>query len=138
MEPDFAAAHYFLAWAYEQKEMDAETVTHLQRALMLSPGSPDRVGALGHAHAVFKRKEQARKALKELHKLSERRFVSAYDFAIVYVGLGEADQAFTWLERACEERSFSMLMSLKGEPRLDALRAHPRFQDLVRRVGLPP
>jgi TolB-like protein/Flp pilus assembly protein TadD len=138
MEPDFGAARYFLAWAYEQKGMDEETIAHLQRALIVSPGSPDRVGALGHAHAVFKRKEQARKALQELHKLSERRFVSAYDFAIIHVGLGEADQAFQWLERACEERSFSMLMSLKAEPRLDPLRSDPRFQDLVRRVGLPP
>jgi hypothetical protein len=87
---------------------------------------------------VFKRKEQARMALEELHKLSERRFVSAYDFAIIYVGLGETDQAFQWLERACEERSFSMLMSLKAEPRLDWLRSDARFQNLVRRVGLPP
>jgi TolB-like protein/tetratricopeptide (TPR) repeat protein len=138
MEPDFAAAHYFLAWAFEQKRMYEETIAHLQRALMVCPDSPDGVGALGHAHAVFKRKEQARRTLKELHKLTERRFVSAYDFAIIHVGLGEADQAFQWLERACEERSFSMLMSLKAEPRLDPLRPHARFQDLVRRVGLPP
>jgi TolB-like protein/tetratricopeptide (TPR) repeat protein len=138
MEPDFAAAHYFLGGAYEQKGMYEETITHLQKALIVSPGSPDRVGALAHAHAVFKRKEQAQKALQELHKLAERRYVSAYDFAIIYVGLGEPDQAFQWLERACEERSFSMLMSLKAEPRLDTLRSHPRFQDLARRVGLPP
>jgi tetratricopeptide (TPR) repeat protein len=138
MEADFAAAHDLLAWAYEQKGMYRETVTHFERALIVSPGSPDKLGALGHAHAVFEKKELARKALRELHKLSERRFVSAYDFAIIYVGLGDADQAFQWLERACEERSFSMLMSLKAEPRLDRLRLDPRFQELVRRVGLPP
>ncbi|MGD1103881.1 MAG: tetratricopeptide repeat protein, partial [Terriglobia bacterium] len=136
MEPDFAAAHYFLGWAYEQKGMYEETIAHLQKALAVSPGSPDRIGALGHAHAVFKRRGDAQKALKELHKLSERRFVSAYDFAIIYVGLDEADQAFKWLERAYEERSFSMLMSLTADPRLDTLRSDPRFQDLVRRVGL--
>jgi adenylate cyclase len=118
--------------------MYEETITHLQRALIASPDSPDKVGALGHAHAVFKKRGDARKALKELHKLGKQRFVSAYDFAIVYVGLGETDQAFQWLERACEERSFSMLMSLKAEPRLDTLRSHPRFQKLVRRVGLAP
>jgi tetratricopeptide (TPR) repeat protein len=137
MEPDFAAAHCFLAWAYEQKGIYEEAITHLQRALMVSPGSPDTVGALGHAHAVFERRAYARDALEELYKLSERRFVSAYDFAIIHVGLGETDQAFQWLERACEERSFSMLMSLKAEPRLDTLRSDPRFQELVRRVGLP-
>ncbi len=138
MEPDFAAAHYFLGRAYEQKGRYEETITHLEQALAISPGSPDRVGALGHAYATGKRKGKAEKALKELHKLSERRFVSAYDFAIIYVGLEEADQAFKWLERACQERSFSMLKSLKAEPRLDPLRPDPRFQDLVRRVGLPP
>jgi tetratricopeptide (TPR) repeat protein len=137
MEPDFAAAHYYLGRAYEQKGMYEETITHLQKALTVSPGSPDRTGALGHAHAVYKRRGYAEKALKELHKLSERRFVSAYDFAIIYVGLDEADQAFEWLGRAYEERSFSMLKSLKAEPRLDNLRSDPRFQDLVRRVGLP-
>ena len=138
MEPDFAAAHYFLGGAYEQKGMYEETVEHLQRASTVSPGSPDRIGALGHAHAVFRRREYARKALRELHELSKRRFVSSYDFAIIHAGLGEAENAFKWLERACEERSFSMLMSLKAEPRLDPLRPHARFQDLVRRVGLPP
>jgi hypothetical protein len=73
-----------------------------------------------------------------LHKLSARRFVSSFDFAIIHVGLGEAEEAFKWLERACEERSFSMLMSLKAEPRLDPLRSDARFLDLVRRVGFPP
>ena len=118
--------------------MYKETITHLQKALAASPDSPDKVGALGHAHAVFKRRGYAQKALTKLHKLSERRFVSAYDFAIIYVGLEEADQAFKWLERAYEECSFSMLMSLKAEPRLETLRSDPRFQDLVRRVGLLP
>jgi TolB-like protein/Flp pilus assembly protein TadD len=138
MEPDFVAAHYFLGWAYEQKGMYEETVKHLQRALTGSPGSPDGVGALGHAHAVFKRRGDARKALQELHKLSARRFVSSFDFAIIHAGLGEAEEAFKWLEKAGEERSFSMLMSLKAEPRLDPLRSDARFLDLVRRVGFPP
>ena len=138
MEPYFAAAHYFLALACEQKGMYEETIAHLQKALAISPGSPDKVGALGHAHAQFKRRAEARKALKELHDLGERRFVSAFDFAVIYTGLGDADQAFKWLQKAYEERSFSMLVSLKGEPRFDPLRSDPRFQDLVRRVGLPP
>jgi len=138
MEPFFAAAHYFLALAYEQKGMCEETIEHLQTALRVSPGSPDKLGALGHAYAVFKRKEDARKALKELYRLAEQRFVSAYDYAIVYAGLREVDRAFKWLERAHEERSFSLLVSLKAEPRLDWLRSDSRFQNLVRQVGLPP
>jgi len=138
MEPYFAAAHYFLALAFQQKRKYEEAIGHLETALRVSPGSPDLVGALGHAHAVFKRKSEARKALKELYVLEEQRFVSAFDFAMIYAGLGEADQAFEWLEKARVERSFSMLLCLKAEPRLDPLRADSRFQDLLRQVGLPP
>jgi TolB-like protein/tetratricopeptide (TPR) repeat protein len=137
MEPYFAAAHYFLALAFQQKGKYEETIEHLGRALRVSPGSPDLVGALGHAYAVFKRKSEARKALKELYELEDRRFVSAFDFAMIYAGLSEADQAFEWLERARLERSFSMLLCLKAEPRLDPLRADLRFQNLQRQVGLP-
>jgi len=137
MEPYFAAAHYFLALCYQQKEKYEEAIERLESALKISPRSPDLVGALGHAHAAFKRKSEARKALKELYELEEQRFVSAFDFAMVYCGLGEADQAFEWLEKARGERSFSMLLSLKAEPRLDPLRADFRFQDLLRQVGLP-
>jgi len=64
-----------------------------------------RFGAFAVAYAVFHNKAKAQKLLKELRELSERRFVSAYDFAILYAGLGEKDQAFEWLERAYEERS---------------------------------
>jgi hypothetical protein len=56
---------------------------------------------------------------------------------VVHVGLGANDKAFEYLERAYEERSGSLIY-LKVEPILDPLRSDPRFQDLVRRVGLPP
>jgi TolB-like protein/Flp pilus assembly protein TadD len=137
MEPYFAAAHYFLALCLQQKGKCEEAIERLERALKISPGSPDLVGALGHAHAAFKKKSEARKALKELYELDEQRFVSAFDFAMIYAGLGETDQAFEWLEKARAERSFSMLLCLKAEPRLDPLRADIRFQDLLRQVGLP-
>jgi TolB-like protein/Tfp pilus assembly protein PilF len=137
MEPYFAAAHHFLALCFQQKGKHAEAIEGLERALRISPGSPDLVGALGHAHAAFKRKSEARKALKELQELEEQRFVSAFDFAMIYTGLSEADRAFEWLAKARAERSFSMLLSLKAEPRLDPLRSDVRFQDLLRQVGLP-
>lgn len=57
--------------------------------------------------------------------------------ALIYVGLGEKDLAFTWLEKAYEERSFE-LSFIKAEPRMDGLRSDPRFRDLLRRMGLPP
>jgi hypothetical protein len=62
--------------------------------------------------------------------------VSAFSFAVIYLGLGEKDQAFAWLEKAYEERSF-LLAYLKVDPIWDPLRSDPRFADLVRRIGLP-
>ena len=57
--------------------------------------------------------------------------------AHVYIGLGDKDQAFAWLEKAYADHSWYMA-SLKVDPELGALRSDPRFTDLVRRIGLPP
>ena len=70
-------------------------------------------------------------------QLRERRYVSAYGIALVYVGLAEKDQAWTWLEKAYEERARE-LGEFKPDPRLDGFRPDPRYQDLLRRLGLPP
>jgi tetratricopeptide (TPR) repeat protein len=136
MEPQFAAAHHFLGGAYVQKAIYEEAISHLQTAVVLSERRPDKLAALGHAYAVFGENAKAQKVLEELRGLSEQRFVSAYDFAILYAGLGEKGQALEWLERAYEERAFSLLMGLKVEPKLDSLRSDPRFQELARRAGL--
>ncbi len=69
--------------------------------------------------------------------MSKRRYISPYLFAVVYVGLGDKEQAFAWLEKAYQDRSF-WLIWLKVEPRFDSLRDDPRFQDLLRRIGLQP
>ena len=63
-------------------------------------------------------------------------FRSAYDIAVVYVGLGEHVRAMDWLEKAYQER-FSWLIWLQVEPMFDSLRSDRQFLDLVRRVGLP-
>jgi len=70
-----------------------------------------------------------------LKVLSKRRYVSPYFVALIYTGLGEEDQAFAWLQKAHEDR-WGWLAYLKMDPRLDSLRADPRFADLARRIGL--
>ena len=62
--------------------------------------------------------------------------MSSYELAAIYVGLGETEQAFQRLERSYQERSFH-LINLKVRPEFERLRPDPRFQDLVRRIGLP-
>lgn len=90
---------------------------------------------LGHAYALAGERGKAQEALAELHEMSKRVYFSPYFFAIVYVGLGEKEQALAWLEKTYQDRS-SDLIWLKVEPLFDALRSEPRFQDLLRRVGL--
>jgi hypothetical protein len=72
-----------------------------------------------------------------LKMAAERRYISPYSIAVIYLGLGDKEQAFAWLNRAYQERD-NWLIYLNVEPRLDPLRSDPRFTDLLRRVGLSP
>ncbi|MFQ5927901.1 MAG: hypothetical protein ACE5MH_10770, partial [Terriglobia bacterium] len=67
---------------------------------------------------------------------AKRHYVSPFTMALAYMELGENEQAMAWLERSYEEREGG-LPFLNASPGLDPLRSDPRFQDLVRRVGLP-
>lgn len=134
MDPNFYLAHLWLGRAYEQKGEYAEAISELQKAKMLAD-TPETLSALGHVYAISSRRGDAIKILNELTELTRRRYVSPYFMATVYAGLDDKDQAFLWLERACEERSFG-LVYLKVDPILDVLRADSRFTELLRRIGL--
>jgi tetratricopeptide (TPR) repeat protein len=95
------------------------------------------IAALGHAYAQSGEPDKANQALAELREMSKQHYISPYLTAVVYLGLGDKDQAFAWLDKAYQDRS-SLLIWLKVEPLFDPLRADPRFQDLLRRVGLMP
>ena len=136
LDPNFATAHYFIGWVYERKGMYGEAIAELQKARTLS-GNIDFLAVLGHAYAVSGRTKQARKILDEVKAFSERAYVSPYVLALIYMGLGEKDQAFAWLETAFTERAINLVV-LKVDPRYDGLRDDPRFNDLLRRIGLEP
>ena len=76
--------------------------------------------------------------LAQMHETFNQGYVEPYSFATVYVALGQADQAFHWLERACQDRSSFLATWVNGDPRLDSLRSDPRMSDLLRRMGLEP
>ncbi len=92
--------------------------------------------AVGHAYAASGKRAEAQKAIEELKVLAQKRCVPALYIAPIYGRLGEKDEAMRWLEKAYEERS-DYLLFLKREPLADPVRSDPRFQALVRRIGLP-
>ncbi len=137
IDPNFARAHWILGWASLRKGAFGEAIAEFQRAITLSPNITEYRGGLGHAYGRAGKSAEARKLLSELKELSRRRYVSWLDFATIYAGLGEKDQAFAFLEKAYEQHD-ARLVWVKGYPLLDPLRTDPRFADLLRRIGLSP
>jgi TolB-like protein/DNA-binding winged helix-turn-helix (wHTH) protein/Tfp pilus assembly protein PilF len=134
MDPAFALAHNQLAQAYIQKKMFAEAIAELQEAIRLSGDSPIFVANLARAYAGSNRSAEAIKLLDHLKKRSTQGPPPVAQIAMIYVALGDKDQAMTWLERGYEERFNPGVLERQC---FDALRSDSRFQDLLRRVGLP-
>lgn len=134
--PDSPDAHQGLGLAYSFENRLAEAIVEMQKALTASEDNAWIIADLGYVYAVAGKRREAYKALKDLTEISKRKYVSAYLVAVVYAGLGEQELAFRWLSRALEERS-DLLVSLKVDPYFASLRPDPRFQTLLRRVGLP-
>jgi serine/threonine protein kinase/TolB-like protein/Flp pilus assembly protein TadD len=137
MNPNLFWQHFELGRAYEQRTMFGQAIAEFQKALAISGENTFAISGLGHAYASSNQRPQAQKLLDQLKELTTRRYVAPSDFALIYLGLGEKDEAVKWLQKAYEERCWYMVV-LNLDPRLDELRADPRFRDLVHRVGLAP
>ena len=134
MHPTYQHPQALLALAYEQKGLWAKAIPEMERAYELDPDQ-DALAQLGHIYAVSGRTADAIKTLGQLQELSRRRYVSAYNIAVLYAGLGQKDEAFHWLEKIDEDRS-EWFAAVNVDPRLDSLHSDPRFADLLRSVGL--
>jgi TolB-like protein/DNA-binding winged helix-turn-helix (wHTH) protein/Tfp pilus assembly protein PilF len=136
LEPDDGEAHLGLGWVDGEKKMYREAITELEKVVNLWNRNSVAVASLGEVLGYSGRKQEARKLLEELEERSKHRYVSPYLIALVQMGLGERDQAIASLEQGYTNRD-QWMMYLKADPRWDDLRSDPRFQDLIRRVGLP-
>jgi DNA-binding winged helix-turn-helix (wHTH) protein/Flp pilus assembly protein TadD len=129
-------AHFLLGWAYEQQGKFAEALAELNQADRLDD-NPQVLASLGHVYALSGQRAQAQKVIEDL-KSAKYRYVSPYDVATIHAGLEQKDEAMAWLEKAYEDRSGWLALWLKVDPKFDGLRADPRFQKLLQRVGLAP
>jgi eukaryotic-like serine/threonine-protein kinase len=134
LEPNYWFARQYVASAYIEKGMFAEAVTEAYKAKELSGASTRPAGFRGYALAKAGRRAEARSELEALLRLSKERYVSRYNIAIIYNGLGDRDEALGWLQRGYLEREPRMVF-LRVEPKWNNLRGDPRFQDLLRRIG---
>jgi tetratricopeptide (TPR) repeat protein len=116
--------------------MHDEATAMVQKAIALS-GDTAKLMALGRLYAAAGRTDDALKIIDELREMSKQRYISAYALGLIYAALDEIDRAFDYLEAAYAERAGDLIF-LKADPWLSPLRSDPRFQDLLRRVGLPP
>jgi tetratricopeptide (TPR) repeat protein len=118
----------FLGEVYLKERRFPEGIAELQKAGQFG------VATLGYAYAVSGNRAEAEKVLGQLQALSTQKYVPPFTIALIYAGLGDKDQAFSWLEKAYAERSVWMSW-LKVDPKVDSLRSDPRFADLMRRIG---
>jgi eukaryotic-like serine/threonine-protein kinase len=133
--PDSHMYHAFLGLNYEQIGEHDKAIVELNKTLEAEENTEGRA-QLAHAYAVGGKPEDARKLLKYLMDLSQKNhYVSAFDIAMIHLGLGDTDRAFEWLHKAAEDHS-EWFTYLNVDPRLDSIRSDPRFADLQKKLHL--
>ena len=136
LDPDFPLGHSFLALALLGQDRYADAVAELEKLRGPSLALPSRyAGELGYAYAMSGRRADALRVLAELEGRSQREHVSPTARALIYMGLGNKDQSFVWLEKAYAEREWRM-RQLKANPLWDSLRSDPRFTRLLKNIHL--
>jgi len=134
MDPNWYLARMVLCQIYTYKGQFAEAIAECEKARGLND-DPAVLSYLASSYAQSGKRGEAFKVVAQMHELARQRYVPAYGFAFVYAALGDKDQAFQWLERSLQDRAWEIAY-LKVDPAMDSLRSDPRFDELVRRVGL--
>lgn len=135
VEPESPQALWFLGFALLGAEQYDEAIRILERAASVSHRSPGVLGLLVRAYARAGRRPEALRVLDELQRRRKAGYVPAAAFLNAYLGLGDTEQAFTWMGRAAEERS-NIMQFLKVHPFFDPLRGDPRFAAFLRQANL--
>ncbi len=134
LDPNYTWARIMLGVNHEKMGRFDEAIAELQKAHELD-SSPTMLEFLGGTYAAAGRKEEARKVVAELTARAQKRYVCPYEIATVFVGLGDKDAAFRWLEKGREERADCMPW-MKGDAKLDPVRSDPRYREILHRMGL--
>lgn len=135
MNDAFTVAHEHLGSALLQVGQANEAVAEFLKAVQLDESDIGLRASLGHAYAAAGKRDEAERIVSELLDLSKQRYVSPYFMVEILAGLERIDEAFEWLERCYADRA-PHLIFLNVEPKLNALKADPRFVNLLKRMNL--
>ncbi len=133
--PNFPYAHLALARAYATKGMYPEAIAEARTSIELNSGSSAK-GFLGLWLAKSGKREETVKLLGELKQESTRNYVQSLTFALIYLALGDKEEALNHLEKHMWSRA-ETASSYAVEPELDELRSEPRFKEMLKRMNLP-
>ena len=136
LDPNYPMTYWILGLIYRKTGRYDLAISAGEKGVNLSGGSPLMRAALAQTFATAGAVDKAIQIVDELNGLAKQRYVAPHFFAGIYIGLGELDRAIDYLEKSCAEHCH-WLIYLHIDPSVDDLRSDPRFQDLLRRVGLP-
>ena len=134
-DPKSVVSYRYLGLAQAQLGNFGEAVDALQTAVVLAPGATLHKAELAYALAVGGRRTEASTVLAELRAGHPKRFVSAYNFAVIAAGMGDVAGALDALETALRERA-NLLVWTGADPRLNPLRKEPRFLQLLKTLAI--
>jgi len=135
LDANFSRTHLRMGMAYAQQRHYQEALVEYRKSREISGDTPQVDAHIAHLLAISGKKSEALAALARLQKVASHQYVPPYDIALVYSGLGQTDQAFTWLEKAYTDHSTEMIY-FKVDPMLASLRSDPRYQTLLHRMKL--
>lgn len=130
LDPYFHEGYWVLGLAHERLSRFDEAQAAFERGRACRP-TARLMGALGHCQAVAGRTKEAHRTLAELNELSQERYVSPFDKAVISLGLGNDDDAFEWLRQALQDHCYELLW-LPVDPRWDSLRTDSRYEAIVK------
>jgi len=134
LDPEYFMLHFIAGRAHMRLNNYAKAIKHLKTAIGTGE-MPLMEAALGLAYAVSGKKGLTQKLAEQFKAAAKKRYIPPTYFGMLFAGLGDRDKALEWLEKACQERADGLTW-LNVEPMLDEVRNDPRFQDLIRRIGL--
>lgn len=134
MDENFAMTHFFLGQVYAQKGEFNAALDEVHRALRLFGDSPNLFAGVGYAAAVSGKKDVAEKVINALKTTAQSEYVSPYYLAAIYAGMGDAENAFAWLDQAYRERAYQLLY-VYVDPMMDPIRPDPRYANLLKKMN---